>query len=148
MRVVRATDPGRRADAFAVRRQVFVDEQGIAADLEYDDHDDRATTVHFVAYDGDDPVGAARLRPHGEVPATGKVERVAVCADRRGGGWGRRLMVAVHDAARDRGFTELRLHAQVTAAGFYEALGYAVTSDEPFEEAGRPHVAMRRALDG
>jgi predicted GNAT family N-acyltransferase len=140
MRVVEATTAAERADAFAVRKAVFVEEQGVDPDLEYDEHDEAAT--HFVAY-GDGPVGAARLRASD--PGVGKVERVAVLADHRGEGVGRAVMTAVHDAARERGFGELYLHAQTRVAGFYERLGYEVEGGE-FEEAGIPHVAMRRGL--
>ncbi len=139
-----ATAPGERADAFAVRERVFVDEQGVPMELERDDHDDDDATVHFVAYAADGAaVGAARLRRVGE--ATGKVERVAVDADRRGEGWGRRLMAAVEDAADDRGLTDLTMHAQSDVVEFYRRLGYEAEGEE-FEEAGIPHRTMRKSL--
>ncbi|SNZ06634.1 Predicted N-acyltransferase, GNAT family [Natronoarchaeum philippinense] len=140
------TDEREREDAFAVREDVFVDEQGVDEELEYDEHDEpEADAVHFVAYDGDDPVGAARLRfPEQGI---GKVERVAVLASHRGDDLGRDLMDAVHAAARDHGVETLKLHAQTRAAGFYERLGYEARGEE-FEEAGIPHVEMRRSLSG
>lgn len=130
-----------RADAFAVRERVFVDEQGVPMDRERDGRDGAA--VHFVAYAGGDAVGAARLRR--EDRTTGKVERVAVRADYRGEGWGRRLMAAVEAEARDRGLTELTMHAQSDVVEFYRRLGYE-TEGEEFEEAGIPHRAMRKSL--
>ena len=136
-----AADPAERADALAVRERVFVDEQGVARDLERDGHD--ADAVHFVAYADGEAVGAARLRRVGE--RTGKVERVAVCADRRGEGWGRRLMAAVEAAAADRGLTELTMHAQSDVVEFYRRLGYE-TEGEEFEEAGILHHTMRKTL--
>lgn len=161
MRVVRADTEDRYEDALAVRFAVFVEEQGVPEDLEVDEHEDDA--LHFVAYDdaqsergegtqdecGDDserdaePVGAARLREY--EPGVGKVERVAVLDERRGEGWGGALMDAVEDAARQH-FGELYLHAQVSAAGFYDARGYEREGDE-FEEGGIPHVAMRKPLN-
>lgn len=140
---VRVADaPGERADALAVRERVFVDEQGVPTELERDGADDEA--VHFAAYaDGGEAVGAARLRRVGE--STGKVERVAVDADRRGVGWGRRLMAAVEEAAADRGLTELTVHAQSDVVEFYRRLGYEAASEE-FEEAGIPHREMRKSL--
>lgn len=141
MRVVRADTEDRREDAFAVRFDVFVAEQGVPEDREVDEHEDDA--LHFVAYDGDDPVGAARLREYES--GVGKVERVAVLADRRGEGWGDALMDVVEDAASER-FEELYLHAQLPAAGFYDRRGYEREGGE-FEEAGIPHVAMRLELD-
>ena len=140
------------ADALAVRRTVFVDEQGVPPDLETDAFDDPDAATHFVAYDGDAAVGAARLRPYegeetddGEPPMRAKVERVAVRAERRGEGWGARLMDAVEAEARRSGFEGLVLHAQTPVEGFYRARGYR-TVDEEFEEAGIPHVEMVRTL--
>ena len=150
-----------RDDAFAVRRSVFVDEQGVAAEVEYDEYDDpEADATHFVAYADGVAVGAARLRPANPGPdpdpdpdsapddgPTGKVERVAVAADRRGTGWGRRVMDAVEVRAREAGFERLTLHAQTRVRGFYDRLGYEAYGTE-FEEAGIPHVAMDKELDG
>ncbi|WP_226013065.1 GNAT family N-acetyltransferase [Halomicrobium salinisoli] len=126
----------------ALRRAVFVEEQGVPEDRERDGRDDEA--VHFLARVDGDPVGTARLRRAGG--ATGKVERVAVLPAHRGDGWGRRLMTAVEDEARRRGLDRLRLHAQTSVEGFYRALDYETTSDV-FEEAGIPHVEMEKRLD-
>ncbi|WP_058828230.1 GNAT family N-acetyltransferase [Haloferax sp. Q22] len=139
-----AVTEGERDDAFAVRKAVFVDEQGVDEELEWDEHDDPdAEAVHFVAYRSGDPVGAARLREY--EPGVGKVERVAVLESARGEGWGRRLMDALETEARERGFDSLLLHGQTTAEGFYHGLDYETTSDE-FDEAGIPHVEMRKSL--
>lgn len=127
--------------ALAVRRDVFVEEQGVPEHRELDGKDDEAT--HFVASDGGDPVGAARLREYEE--GVGKVERVAVVESRRGEGLGRDLMDAVEEAAAERGYDELVLHAQVPVVAFYERLGYEITSEE-FEDAGIPHREMRKRL--
>jgi len=128
-------------DALAVRRAVFVDEQGVPEHRELDGRDGSAT--HFVAYDGDRPVGAARFRTYDESAA--KVERVAVRRSERGAGIGRALMDAVETAAASEGFEAVCLHAQVPVVGFYERLGYEVTSEE-FEDAGIPHREMRTEL--
>ena len=162
MPVVRADTPERYDDALDVRLTVFVEEQGVPESIEVDDHEDEAT--HFVAYDDDvrkttesssaahqnaarsedgDPVATARLREYES--GVGKVERVAVLEPRRGEGWGDRVMHALESAARER-YDELYLHAQQTAAGFYGRLGYE-REGEAFEEAGIPHVAMRKRLD-
>ncbi|MCJ0618739.1 GNAT family N-acetyltransferase [Haloarcula hispanica] len=129
--------------ATAVRTAVFVEEQGVSEDEELDGNDSDA--VQFLARDGEYPVGTARLRfPESTV---GKVERVAVRKPYRGGGVGAALMRAVEDAARDDGATTLTLHAQTHVESFYGQLGYETVSDE-FEEAGIPHVEMRKRLDG
>ena len=130
-----------REDAFAVRHTVFVEEQGVDEDLEYDDHDE--TAVHFVAYDGEEPIGAARLREYED--GVGKVERVAVLEPRREGGVGRALMAALEECAAALGLETLKLHSQTRAAGFYRDLGYQQRGEE-FEEAGIPHVEMRKPV--
>lgn len=143
MTVERASDADARRDCFAVRWTVFVEEQGVDEDLEYDEHDKpEADAVHFVAYDGGEPIGAARFRI---ADGAGKAERVAVLREHRGEGWGRRLMDAVEAAARERGVDALRLHAQTTAEAFYRRLGYETTSDV-FLEADIPHVEMEKRL--
>jgi predicted GNAT family N-acyltransferase len=159
-------------DALAVRYAVFVEGQGVPEELEVDEHEDAAGVVHFTAYDDGEAIGAARLRPyqvygHGEAngrDGTGahdgtnprdetgsptrraKVERVAVVESRRGEGWGARLMDAVEDEARARGFDGIVLHAQTHVEGFYADRGYETVGEE-FEEAGIPHVEMRLSLD-
>ncbi|GAA0657673.1 GNAT family N-acetyltransferase [Salarchaeum japonicum] len=144
MRVVEATSEAARADAFSVRREVFVEEQGVPEDLEWDDHDEAANTQHFVAYDDTEtPVGAARLRPKDD--DTGKVERVATLKERREEGIGRALMDELEDAAREE-YDRLVLHAQTHAESFYLHLGYETTSDV-FDEAGIPHVEMAKRLN-
>jgi predicted GNAT family N-acyltransferase len=141
-------------DGLSVRYSVFVDEQGVDPDIEVDDHEEEST--HFVAYEGGDPVGVARLRAYdpgeyGDVSSSGgddptaKIERMAVLRNYRGRGVGRTILEAVEEAASKRGFEQVRLHAQIRSAGFYEALGYERVSGE-FEEAGIPHVAMAKIL--
>lgn len=143
--VVRADDESAHADALAVRHEVFVEGQGVPEALEVDDHEHEAATTHFVAYDGGAPIGAARMRRLDD--ATVKAERVAVLADRRGEGWGRRLMDRLEREAAAAGATRVRLHAQTPVEAFYHRLDYRTTSEE-FEEAGIPHVEMEKALDG
>lgn len=148
VRVAVADDERTRADAFDVRRTVFVDEQGVDEDLEYDEHDEPdAGAVHFVAYDDEDdqPIGAARLREYEDEDGVGKVERVAVLEPHREAGVGRELMRAVEERARAQAFSTIKLHAQTRVAGFYRRLGYERRGEE-FEEAGIPHVEMRKSL--
>ncbi|ELZ34998.1 acyltransferase [Halogeometricum pallidum JCM 14848] len=133
-----------REDAFAVRYDVFVDEQGVDEELEWDEHDEPdAEATHLVAYDDDIVVGAARFRPYDE--ETAKVERVVVAENRRGEGWGERLMDVAEDEARESGFSRVKLHAQTRVREFYESLGYRAVGEE-FEDAGIPHVEMRKPL--
>jgi predicted GNAT family N-acyltransferase len=137
-----AATESKRADALAVRRAVFVDEQGVPEEVEVDGRDDEA--ILFVAYDADSrPVGAARVRKLDD--ETGKVERVAVVRDRRGEGLGRALMSKLEATASDRGLERLVMHAQTSVEEFYHRLGYETTSDV-FEEAGIDHVEMEASL--
>lgn len=139
--VIEVRDAADRESAFAIRRQVFIDEQAVPAAAEFDEHD--TTAVHLLARDGGRPVGTLRIR----VPAdrTVKIERVAVVADRRGTGVGRALLLAALDQARMRGAREARLHAQVQAQDFYARLGFR-TVGGPFMEDGIRHVAMVRQI--
>ena len=132
---------GSLATVFALRRAVFVTEQGVDSSIEWDGLDDAAT--HFLALDESRPVGTARLRWLDE--ATAKCERVAVRAADRNAGWGRWLMTAVDDHAADTGATRCVLHAQQSAVTFYEKQGYQAVG-EPFSEAGIPHRKMVRLL--
>jgi predicted GNAT family N-acyltransferase len=145
-RVVVADDDAARADALAVRREVFVEEQDVPEDRELDRYDETSSTAHLVAYDGAEAVGAARLRPYDDSGTAGKVQRVAVRADRRGEGWGRRLMARVEALAGERGYDRLTLDVQTHARGFYEHLGYSVVDEAEFLDAGIPHVEMGKRL--
>jgi len=127
--------------AHAVRRPVFVDEQGVDEALEMDGRDQAAT--HIVLTHDTEPVATARLRfPEA---STVKIERVAVLPEYRGDGLGGRVMDAAETVAVDRGATDAVLHAQAPVRGFYEQLGYEAEGDT-FEEAGIPHVAMCKSL--
>ncbi len=132
------------ADALSVRRLVFIEEQEVPEDLEIDEHDEaNSGTIHFVAYAGETPVGASRLRPY--APGVGKVERVAVSKTERGTGLGRQIMLEMEDAARKQNFETLKLNAQTHAKRFYEKLGYEPHGDV-FDEAGIEHIAMVKSL--
>ncbi|MFH8793115.1 GNAT family N-acetyltransferase [Streptomyces sp. NPDC017941] len=138
---------------FAVRREVFVAEQGVPEDVEYDEYD--AVAVHVLAVRADDgvPVGAGRLLTGAAAvvkngdPDTGvgALGRLAVVRSARGLGAGAALVRAIEDAARARGLTAVDLHAQTHALGFYERLGYVAYGAE-FLDAGIEHLAMRKAL--
>jgi predicted GNAT family N-acyltransferase len=119
-----------------VRERVFVLEQGVPADMEYDTAD--PVSLHVLARGPDSsPIGTGRLLPDGHVG------RLAVLPEWRGKGVGTALLSRLTEAARQRGMTELALNAQTTAIGFYERFGFA-SLGEVFIEAGIPHVAMVR----
>lgn len=146
-----AEDLTDREACFAVRKEVFVVEQGVPQDIEYDTYDEDALHVLAVRDDGT-PLGTGRLL-HGSAalaktggePGVGSLGRLAVTRAARGLGIGAALVRGIEDAARARGLTAVDLHAQTHALGFYERLGYVAYGPE-FPDAGMPHRAMRRAL--
>lgn len=146
-----ATDPDDLEACFAVRKEVFVVEQQVPADLEYDAYDADAVHVLAVREDGL-ALGTGRLLT-GEAAAAknggdaevGALGRLAVTKAARGLGVGAALVRAIEDTARARGLTAVDLHAQTHALGFYERLGYEAYGPE-FPDAGIPHRAMRKAL--
>jgi len=125
-------------DAKPVRYDVFVLEQKVPLDMEWDEMDARC--VHAVAYDADGKaVGTGRLLPDGHIG------RMAVRQEARGHGIGARMLEILVDAARARGDREVMLNAQAQAEAFYERYGFR-REGEMFMEAGIPHIHMRRAL--
>jgi predicted GNAT family N-acyltransferase len=129
-------------DASGIRTQVFVEEQKIPADMEWDAAD--AMAVHAVAYNRfGAPLATGRLLEH--VPGVAKIGRMAVVASMRGSRIGRQVLDALMQAARARGDAQVLLHAQMSAAPFYARAGF-VMRGEVFEEAGIAHVEMIRPL--
>jgi predicted GNAT family N-acyltransferase len=143
--LVRSPDEMQRA--LGVRRRVFIEEQGVPEDIEIDQHDvvpkgdtERSGAQHILAMLDGRPVATGRLvledsdgRPH--------IGRVAVLPEHRGRGFGRAVMASLHDLARERGATAVRLAAQLHAIGFYEKLGYKARG-EVFLDAGIEHRWM------
>jgi predicted GNAT family N-acyltransferase len=130
------------AAARPVRAEVFIGEQKIPAEMEWDDAD--ADAVHAVAFNRlGRALGTGRMLEH--VPGVAKIGRMAVAASSRHGGVGRTVLDALLDAARARGDREAVLHAQLGAAPFYERAGFVRRGPE-FDEAGIAHVEMLRVL--
>ncbi|MFC5694603.1 GNAT family N-acetyltransferase [Pseudomonas sp. GCM10022186] len=123
------------ADLRRIRETVFIAEQSVAPELEWDTED--ADAVHFLAFEQDYAIGTARLLPDGHIG------RVSVLKDWRGLKVGDRLLQAAIAEAERRGLKRQMLSAQVHATAFYERHGFKVVSSE-FLEAGIPHVDMVR----
>jgi predicted GNAT family N-acyltransferase len=124
----------------AVREPVFVQEQQVPIELEWDELD--PLCVHVIARDdAGRPIGTARLTPER------KIGRMAVLPDWRGRGVGDALLLALIEEAAQRRWPELRLHSQVSAVGFYVKHGF-VPYDARFMEAGIEHQSMRRQIGG
>jgi len=126
-----------REEAAAIRFAVFVEEQGVPAEIEMDEAD--ALSVHALAYHGGEAVGTGRLLPDAHIG------RMAVLKAWRGRGAGGLILARLLDAARARGDAVVRLSAQVHALGFYRAHGFEALGPV-YQEAGIAHQAMRIAL--
>jgi len=132
------------ADASRVRTEVFVHEQRIPIEMEWDESD--ATAVHAVARNRlGMPLATGRLLQH--APGVGRIGRMAVASEMRGSGLGRDVLLALMRAAAARGDHEVLLHAQRSAIGFYAREGF-VPRGTPFVEAGIPHQEMVKSLSG
>ena len=126
---------------------VFVVEQNIPVELEWDQWDDGS--LHAVAASAaGDPVGTGRLLPASfdlRSPATGHIGRMAVLASARRHGVGSAILQALMQAAPKQGCTGVVLHAQSYVVPFYAHHGFVIEGDE-FVEAGIPHRIMRAHL--
>ena len=125
-----------------LRRAVFVDEQAISEVLVWDEAD--ATAVHAVVHNALGQVVASG-RMVVEAPGVARIGRMATHQMLRGGGLGLLVLRALVQAARQRGDTEVMLHAQCSAEGFYLGEGF-VRRGEVFVEAGIAHQEMVMAL--
>ena len=127
-----------REDAQRVRIEVFVIEQNVPIELEWDEGDEVST--HAIAYDEEgQPVATGRLLPDGHIG------RMAVVKPLRGCGLGREVLQALLQQARDEGHKDLLLHAQTHALSFYAKQGF-IAEGEEFLEADIPHRLMRLTL--
>ncbi|MGM0574796.1 MAG: GNAT family N-acetyltransferase [Myxococcota bacterium] len=143
-RLVVLSEGTEREAAFALRRRVFIGEQRVPPDLEYDDLDEPGSTARHVAVMA--PDGAALATGRVVVrDGLGKMQRIAVERSHRRRGLGRRVMEALERIAAEQGATTARLASQVRAIPFYEALGYTAWGGE-FMDAGIPHRWMDKVL--
>ncbi|HJU26184.1 MAG TPA: GNAT family N-acetyltransferase [Rhodanobacteraceae bacterium] len=123
----------------AIRDNVFVLEQRVPVDLDRDDDDPLSVHVLARAMDGT-PIGTGRLAPDG------RIGRMAVVSAWRGRGVGTVLLQTLLELARGRKFDSVTAHAQRSAARFYLRHGFK-PEGEPFDEAGIPHLHMRRPIE-
>jgi predicted GNAT family N-acyltransferase len=137
---IREVDWAADRDALrAVRWKVFVEEQHVPENEEWDDYDPVCRHVIAAAADGA-PIGTGRLLPDGHVG------RMAVLKEWRSRGVGSAVLVHQLQLARETRHAVVRLNAQTHAIGFYEKHGFAAEGEE-FMEAGIPHFAMSRRLE-
>ena len=121
-----------------LREQVFIEEQGVPLELEWDDTDALADHFLMVSADGSKPLATARLYPDGV--GGGSIGRLAVKMSERGQGLGQQLLRAVMSHAAPR-YDYLMLSAQEYAIPFYERCGFYVCSGT-YDDAGIPHRSM------
>lgn len=120
----------------AIRTRVFIEEQGVPKELEWDGLDEHS--YHVAAYAADDtPIGTGRLLQDGHIG------RVAVLKEWRGKGVGRALLDMLLVIANKMGYEEVKLHAQTRVIDFYLRRGFEAQGKE-FMEAGIPHILMTR----
>ena len=125
-------------DAKFIRKQVFIIEQNIPEEEEWDDQD--MISDHFVVYDQDQPISTARLLQNNSVG------RVAVLKTYRGQGIGRMIMLEIIRQAHQQDRTFLQLSSQVHAISFYEKLGFSIEGDA-YDECGIPHIKMQLVIE-
>ena len=122
-----------------IRYQVFVVEQRVPEELEWDGIDPQCKHVIAEQMAVDLPIGTGRLLPDGHIG------RMAVLQEWRGKGVGKALMVTLMELASNQGLTEVLLNAQVHAIEFYRQFGFSIYG-ESYLDAGIPHIAMKRPL--
>ena len=120
-----------------IRRQVFIEEQNVPEDMEWDEFD--ASASHFLALKNNQAIACARLKTDGQIG------RMAVLPEHRGKGIGKQLLQFVLQEAAEQNLNNVYLHAQVSARVFYEKHGFFARGDI-FYEANIPHQEMLKKI--
>ncbi|MBY0499680.1 MAG: GNAT family N-acetyltransferase [Nitrosomonas sp.] len=123
-----------------IRTTVFILEQQVPVDLEWDEFD--IISTHFLVFNNHgEAVGTGRLLPDGHIG------RMAVLKEWRGKGYGSAMLKKILEELRGRQMQKAMLNAQINAVKFYEKFGFQQVSAEKFFEAGIPHVKMMIFLE-
>ncbi|MBN1539331.1 MAG: GNAT family N-acetyltransferase [Candidatus Thermoplasmatota archaeon] len=136
LRLEKVTTPERSWAEMEIRRKVFIEEQNVTPELEYDDHE--SDSVHYILTRNSTPIGCARYRRVGN---SVKLERVALLKEERGKGYGRSIMDRMLEEVLPLEPETVYLHSQTAVAGFYEKCGFT-TCNGVFKEADIDHVKM------
>ena len=131
------TTQNERNKTYRIRRRVFIDELHVTETDEFDGYDDES--IHVIASFRNKSIGCARIRITNDGT---KLERVAILPGHRQKGFGTKLMEFLLAYCRQQGLSQLYLHAQIDARGFYEKFGFEPYG-ERFMEAGLEHIAMK-----
>ncbi|MDD2701180.1 MAG: GNAT family N-acetyltransferase [Sideroxydans sp.] len=122
----------------AIREAVFIREQGVPEELEWDEFDETCRHALALSLSGE-AVGCGRILPNGHIG------RIAVMQSWRKQKVGTALMEALLDEARSRKYPAVDVDAQMHAVPFYQNFGFA-TVGEQFMDAGLPHIKMTLEL--
>jgi len=120
-----------------IRTLVFIKEQNVPEEMEWDEFDSSST--HFIAFEKDLPIACARLKPDGQIG------RMAVLAEHRNKGTGEKLLQFILQLSAELNLKIVHLNAQVTAVPFYEKLGF-IAKGNIFYEANIPHREMLKKI--
>lgn len=131
-------------DGIAIRKEVFVQEQGIAQDIEQDGLD--RESEHYIGYIDSRPVAVARIRLVHPSQASAKIDRLAVVAEKRGQSLGSQIMINILSDLQARGLVNAELQSPRYLMEFYRQLGFIATGKE-FVEAGRLNRVMYRPIN-
>ncbi len=141
MEIKKITEDRDLEKAFTIRKEVFVVEQGVPLEDEFDEFDILDEQCeHILVYYNEQPVGTGRIRV---VDGVGKLERICILKPFRKFGLGKIIIGALEKIAEEKGLSQVKLHGQTQAEGFYSKLGYR-TSSNIFIEDGIPHILMRK----
>jgi predicted GNAT family N-acyltransferase len=143
MKVIKITEDNDLNKAFHIRKEVFVGEQGVPLEDEFDEFDILdGQCEHILVYYNEQPVGTGRVRV---VDGIGKIERVCILEAYRKFGLGKIIIKSLEEIAEEKGVLRVKLHGQTQAESFYLKLGYRTASDI-FMEDGIPHILMLKEL--
>ncbi len=140
MEAIHITSEEQLDKAFEIRKAVFVEEQGVPLEDEFDEHE--AHAEHILVYYEGQPVGTGRMR---EVDGIAKLERICLLPSYRKYGLGKLIIESLEQLACKKGLKKAKLHGQTHAEGFYHKLGYE-TKSPIFMEDGIPHILMVKNL--
>ena len=129
------------AEAFAIRKKVFVEEQGISEKLDFDIFDHRA--LHILVYSGEEPVATGRLLMEN---GYGHISRIAVLKSSRGQGLGRVVVKNLEKLARDKGMGSVFMHPHDDLKMFYVDLGYREVPNSKFRLGKHRLIKMTKPL--
>ena len=136
-----AENPAEQREAAAVRFRVFVEEQGVPPEEEYDEYD--SVAVHAIALQDRQVIGTGRF--YSLESGEARIGRMAVDATWRRSGVGGIILSLLEEEARRQGLRAAVLHAQTYVQAFYAGHGYLPVGPV-FMEAGIEHVTMRKTL--